>query len=50
MRLDPAAVIAQEKARIAATGDFETPGWVCRPLDALCWVLDIVYDGKPIQK
>ena len=32
------------------TGDIETPLWVKAPFLALCWVLDVVYDNRPIQK
>lgn len=35
---------------LQAGGDFETPLVVRLPFVALCWVLDIVYDNRPIQK
>lgn len=31
-------------------GDINTPLWVKAPFLVLCWVLDVLYDGKPIQK
>ncbi|KAL6765909.1 plastid terminal oxidase [Haematococcus lacustris] len=45
------AVARREAARIAADGDMEaTPIAVKLPFLALCWVLDVVYDKRPIQK
>lgn len=49
LKLSNAAVMAREQRRIARDGDFETPMWVKAPFIALCWVLDVVYDNRPIQ-
>ncbi|EFJ52002.1 hypothetical protein VOLCADRAFT_79367 [Volvox carteri f. nagariensis] len=51
LRLDADDVIAVERERIATGGgDMESPLWVKAPFYALCWLLDIMYDNKPIEK
>ncbi|KAG2495749.1 hypothetical protein HYH03_006346 [Edaphochlamys debaryana] len=51
LQLDAADVTAVEQRRIAAAGgDMQSPLWVKLPFYALCWVLDVVYDKKPIEK
>lgn len=48
--LDNDAVVKMEKKRVAKEGEIESPLWVKAPFLALCFVLDILYDHKPIQK
>jgi ubiquinol oxidase len=50
LQLDNDAVVTAERARVAQQGDFDTPLWVMAPFIALCWVLDVVYVNRPIQK
>eukprot|EP00197_Chlamydomonas_leiostraca_P009674 CAMPEP_0202865230 /NCGR_PEP_ID=MMETSP1391-20130828/5395_1 /ASSEMBLY_ACC=CAM_ASM_000867 /TAXON_ID=1034604 /ORGANISM="Chlamydomonas leiostraca, Strain SAG 11-49" /LENGTH=443 /DNA_ID=CAMNT_0049545039 /DNA_START=93 /DNA_END=1424 /DNA_ORIENTATION=+ len=50
LRLSNDAVAAREAARVARMGPLESPWWVKAPFWALCWVLDVVYDNRPIQK
>ncbi|KXZ56602.1 hypothetical protein GPECTOR_1g541 [Gonium pectorale] len=51
LELDVADVVAVERRRIAAQGgDMSSPLWVRAPFYALCWVLDVMYDSKPIEK
>nr|QKY15004.1 plastid terminal oxidase (PTOX) [Polytomella parva] len=39
-----------EHARIARYGDMDSPLWVKVPFFALCWLLDALYENRPIQK
>lgn len=50
LTLSNADVVKFEKARSAKDGELMTPMWVKVPFLALCLVLDVLYDGKPIQK
>ncbi|GIL99273.1 hypothetical protein Vretimale_4432 [Volvox reticuliferus] len=50
LRLSSDDVIRVEHDRIASTGDMESPLWVKAPFYALCWLLDVMYDKKPIEK
>ncbi len=50
LKLNNDDVVKQEEKRIAVTGDIDTPTWVKLPFLALCWVLDVVYDNRPIPK
>lgn len=50
LKLDNHAVEMMEKAREARDGPLVTPLWVKAPFLALCWTLDVLYEGKPIQK
>lgn len=51
LKLDNAAVVREEEKRIAQEGDMAaTPILVKIPFLALCWVLDVVYDNRPIPK
>ncbi|MEW5317719.1 MAG: hypothetical protein WDW38_008998 [Sanguina aurantia] len=48
--LPTSAVVAYEEERVARDGELDTPVWVKLPFLLLCWVLDVVYDNKPVQK
>ncbi|GLI68895.1 hypothetical protein VaNZ11_013442 [Volvox africanus] len=50
LRLTSDDVVRVEHDRIASTGDMESPLWVKAPFYALCWLLDVMYDNKPIEK
>mmetsp|Transcript_11681 Transcript_11681/g.25046 ORF Transcript_11681/g.25046 Transcript_11681/m.25046 type:complete len:421 (+) Transcript_11681:151-1413(+) len=50
LKLDNNAVMAREQQRIKKEGDIDTPLWVKIPFIALCWVLDVVYENRPIPK
>ncbi|GLC63666.1 hypothetical protein PLESTF_000061000 [Pleodorina starrii] len=51
LRLTADDVVAEEERRIAAAGgDMASPVWVKAPFYALCWLLDVMYDNKPIEK
>ncbi|GFR41184.1 hypothetical protein Agub_g1853, partial [Astrephomene gubernaculifera] len=50
LQLSTADVAAVEAARVAAQGDMESPLWIKAPFFALCWLLDVMYDNKPIEK
>jgi len=50
LRLDDAKVLAREKQREQSEGKVEAP-WIVRFIyDNLCWVLDVIYEGRPIQR
>jgi ubiquinol oxidase len=49
LTLDNNAVARVERERIAKYGDFKSPLYVKLPFDALCLVLDVVYNNRPIQ-
>lgn len=49
LTLDNEGTVRVEKERIARYGDFPSPLYVKLPFDALCLVLDVVYNNRPIQ-
>ncbi len=49
LQLTAADVVAEEHARVARSGDMDSPVWVKLPFFALCWVLDVMYENKPIE-
>ncbi|GAX78356.1 hypothetical protein CEUSTIGMA_g5798.t1 [Chlamydomonas eustigma] len=50
LKLDNQAIVEVEKARAARGEELYTPFWVKLPFLFLCLVLDVLYEGKPIQK
>jgi len=50
LTLDNKTIVALEKARAARGEELYTPFWVKLPFLFLCLVLDVLYEGKPIQK
>lgn len=50
LELDDAAVIARERNRVAKEGKTESPLIIRLPFDILCWVLDLAYQNRPIQR
>lgn len=48
--LDDSAVIARERRRVEAEGPVDAPWPVKATFGALCWVLDVAYAGRPIQR
>lgn len=50
LKLPTSAVLEYEAKRVAVMGELETPWVIKLPFLALCWVLDVVYDNKPIPK
>jgi ubiquinol oxidase len=49
LTLDNKTIVALEKARAARGEELYTPFWVKLPFLFLCLVLDVLYEGKPIQ-
>ena len=49
LKLDNQAVVAMEAARVKKEGDINTPLIVKVPFLALCFLLDVLYDHRPIQ-
>ena len=41
-------MVQEEKQRTAKEGEIDTPLVVKLPFAALCWVMDVLYDHKPI--
>ena len=49
LTLDNKGTVRVEQERIARDGDYHTPLFVKLPFNALCWVLDVIYENRPIQ-
>jgi ubiquinol oxidase len=43
-------VARREQEREVVQGKLQSPFWVKAPFYSLCWLLDVLYEGKPIQK
>ena len=50
LTLDNAAVWVKEKQRHSGPGHVQAPWYINGPYLALCWVLDVIYDKRPIQR
>lgn len=50
LKLSNAKVMAREHARVVVQGRTKAPWYINAPFLALCWVLDVVYDNRPIQR
>ncbi|KAI3428133.1 hypothetical protein D9Q98_006516 [Chlorella vulgaris] len=50
LTLDDAAVSASEKSRLAAAGGPRPSLPIRAAYTSLCWVLDVVYGGRPIER
>ena len=50
LTLDNAAVWVKEKQRQKQPDHPNAPWFITGPYLALCWVLDVIYDGRPIER
>lgn len=50
LQLDDKRVMQREKEREAEIGKVEAPFAIRVAYDILCWVLDVVFEGRPIQR
>ena len=50
LQLDDAKVAQTEREREAREGKVEAPGIIRFTYNSLCWVLDVVYAGRPVQR
>ena len=50
LTLDDGKVIARERARLAAAAGPKPPLPIRFVYSSLCWVLDVLYEGRPIER
>ncbi len=50
LQLDDAKVTQAEREREARDGRVEAPGIIRFTYNSLCWVLDVLYAGRPVQR
>ena len=50
LKLDDHKVMQRERQRIAREGDVDAPFVIRVAYTSLCWVLDVIFENRPIQR